>query len=96
MRTTFFRDEDFSLEYNEWNNIWFIHCEVSNWTKTSFKKGLSVFRAMHKEALEKGITGLMTITPNPKFCKLLAGEYVGNVVDQQSNQYEVYKWELIR
>lgn len=95
MRTVFYRDDDFTLEYNVWNNIWFIHCDVWNWSVKSLKKGLRVFRSMHKEALEQHATGLMTITPNPKFCQLLAGEFVGKVYDQQQKEYEVYKWELI-
>ena len=90
----FYQDDDFKLEYQDWNNIWFIHCIVSNWNLKSFKKGLRVFREMHKQALEQKVKGLMTISPNPKFCQLLAGIFVGKV-QKDGLEYEVYKWDLI-
>lgn len=96
MKTTFYRDETFSLEYTLFENIWFIHCEVSDWKPSSLKRGLRVFRKMHEEAARQGIYYLMSITPNPRFCELLAGKFIKKVKSVDGKEYEVYKWELIQ
>lgn len=93
MRVTFYEDEDFILQYKEAYGEVFLHCEVTSWKPSSFKKGLRVFGALLNKMEERGRTRLVTVTPNPKFVQLLGGEYIGDK-EQDGIHYEVYQWVL--
>lgn len=93
MKYIYYKDDDFSLEYEIHDDKLFLHCDVSSWRLSSFKKGLSVFNSFLEEAKSFQIEGVYTLTPNPKFAELLAGKFVKNITIDEK-EVKVYKWEL--
>ena len=93
MRKTYYKDEDFHLQYVEKYDEVFIHCDVFNWKISSLRKGIRVFAKMLNEFEGKGVPHLVTVTPNPKFVQLLGGQFVSTYVDD-GKEYEVYQWVL--
>jgi hypothetical protein len=91
---TYYKDEDFILEYQVFERQMNLHCIVNNWNKTSLRKGYSVFKTLQEEARDTGvIDNLFTITPNPKFAKLFGGEKVSEI-NYNDIKHEVIVWVL--
>jgi Ni,Fe-hydrogenase III small subunit len=96
MKNTFYKDENFCLQWEYWkDDKVLIHCTVAGWKLSSFKKGLQVFGAMQDFLVKEGFTEMWTCTPNPRFVKLLGGRYVSEGI-YENKEYEVYKWDLIQ
>lgn len=96
MRNTFFEDEDFKLQWDDWKEEKvLIHCEVFNWKLSSFKKGITIFATLQEEMLKKDIKELWTFTPNPKFAALLGGKFIYKG-EYLGTEFEVFKWDLIQ
>lgn len=91
MKTVYYEDEDFTLQFNEDKGAILIHCEVFNWKLSSLKRGYRVFAEMVEDFSSKGVTHFYSVTPNPRFCELLGGKKLEGFSE---NGYEVYIWEL--
>lgn len=93
MRIVAYEDDTFKLEYERKRGDMFIHCNVFDWTLSSFKRGKKVFEEFKKKRLEEGVEVFYTISPNPKFCVLLGGELIG-YLQKRNKRYEVFRWVL--
>lgn len=92
-KLTYFENPAFIMEAEFVDKFAYIHLEVSKWTVSVAKSIYSVFKTFLEECRESGITAVYTLSPNPKFCQMYAGQHVG-FVKVDSKEYEVYKWDL--
>lgn len=92
-RNTYYKDSDFTLEYEVYEGTLLLHCEVNNWTPSVLRRGYSIFADLVENAIKKGYDKLMTVTPNPHFAKMFNGETV-RVVYYLGKEYEVIEWDL--
>ena len=92
-KTTYYSDENFNLEYEEYEDVRFIHSHVENWKLSVFKQALSVLNTFLAECKEAGVKAVLTVSPNPRWCELFGGYYV-NDIRVDGKEYGVYKWEL--
>lgn len=93
MRNIYYQDDSFCFAWSEFAGDIFIHCDVYSWKPSVYKRGLSVFNTFLKDFSDKGIHTIYTVTPNPKFAELMAGEkLVDTIID--GKEYEVFKWVL--
>lgn len=93
MRELFYEDETFKLEYIFKYDEVFIHCIVTDWKLSSFKKGLQVFGQLMNFLDGKGFKRILTVTPNPRFARLLGGKFIEKRI-HEGKEYEVYQWVL--
>lgn len=93
MRITYYKDEDFHLEYVKKYNEVFLHCTVFNWKLSSLRKGFKVFGRMMNEFANSGVSRLVTVTPNPKFVQMMGGQFLHKHYED-NKEYEVYQWVL--
>lgn len=96
MRHTFFKNENFHLEYEEVEfepSIIGIHCSVTNWKLSSLKEVIKIFAKMQNHFSEKGVIQFITLSLNPKFCLVLGGKRIGTV-ETNGTTYEVFTWAL--
>jgi hypothetical protein len=98
MRSTFYEDEDFKLDIDELilpdlGKCLYVHCDVYTWKLSVLKKLYRVASDVdnYKDAL--GYDNIITISPNPKFAKLLGGYSIMEMKIDGIN-YEMIKWEL--
>ena len=89
----YYEDENFVLAYEIKNGMIAVHCDVSNFKLSALRKGYEVFANFLNFASAKGFKIVCTLTPNPKFAKLLGGESVGKFTHEEK-EYEVVIWEL--
>lgn len=92
-RNSYYKDDNFSLEYEVFNGCLLLHCEVKTWNASVLRRCYSVFSDLQKNAFLKGYEKLITVTPNPKFAKLFNGTMV-NEVEYGGEKYEVIEWDL--
>lgn len=93
MRNLLYKDEDFTVEWEEMEDCLFLHCEVKYWKLSAFRRMYKVFAELQDVARQKGFSSLATITPNPRFAKLFGGETVSTLT-KEGIEYEVVVWEL--
>jgi hypothetical protein len=94
MKNTFYKDENFCLQWEYWKeDKVLLHCTVDNWNLSVFKKGLQVFGELQDLLVKENVFEIWTFTPNPKFARLLGGKYVSEGI-YENKEYEVYKWDL--
>lgn len=93
LKQTYFKNEDYHLEYQVVGLCANIHCTVYNWKPSALKHGYNIFGKMLNEFADKGLEYVITISPNPRFCELMGGE-LSHTVDYNGEVYGVYKWEL--
>lgn len=92
-RKIYYRDEDFSLEYELSEGGLLLHCNVNRFTPSVVRNGVSVFAFMLDEAQAAGVEKVYTVTPNPKFAKMFGGTKV-NEFSYFGKEYEVIEWDL--
>ena len=92
-RKVYYRDEDFSLEFEKFGGDLLIHCEVTKFSISVAKQGILVFGMMLNEAMAGGFERVFTVTPNPKFARMFGGTTV-NTVNYLGKEYEVIEWDL--
>lgn len=84
----FTETEDYKIEWHDAQGECHVHCLVYNW-KPSILKKLYVEYAKLKSFLGSiGYEYFCSVTPNPKFCELFGGEFLGYY-----NGKEVMIWE---
>lgn len=87
--------DDFALraEVDEYEQI-LLHCEVSNWSKSVAKRYKAVTKDLKEALYLEGFEKAYTITPNPKFAKLIDGWEHLSDLEYQGEKLEVIVWEL--
>jgi len=93
LKTVFFESEDYKLEIEPFADMVFLHCVVHRWTVSSLKHGYAKFGELMNQMAQQGYPKLITITPNPKFAQLFAGDVVDKFSYNNEN-YEVVEWDL--
>lgn len=92
-RKVYYRDNDFSLEFEPFGGDLLLHCTVKRFTPAVAKQGILVFGMFLNEAMAGGFERVFTVTPNPKFAKMFGGVPV-NTVSYIEKEYEVIEWDL--
>lgn len=93
-RTVYYKDENFTFEFERINEYVLIHCECWNWKVSVAKKMYEVFHTFLEEIKQTEETiKVMTISPNPKFCMMFGGKAISTIVDFKGNNHEVIVWE---
>jgi len=87
--------EDFAFraEVDEYAQV-NLHMEVSNWNKSVAKQVKKLFKDVKEGFRLEGFSHLYTITPNPKFAKLLDGWEDRGGLDVDGKPHQVIVWEL--
>lgn len=93
MRETYYEDSSFLFQYRILEGVVFLHCTVFEWKLSTLKKQISILSEFLNVMKKKGFDAVYTITPNPRFARLLGGEYIGDY-SEEDFEYEVFKWEL--
>jgi len=93
LKQTIYQDSDVHFEVEDLGVWAFLHCEVQHWSPSVFKRSIRVFAQFLNEAAQKGYEKIVTISPNPKFCKVFGGTFE-SAFTQNGITYEVIKWEL--
>lgn len=85
--------EDFISHAEYAGGFLFLHCEVKIWNKSTLKKIKEGIKYIKLSALERGYDKpLFTYTKNPRWVKLIGGEYANTFYDE-GEKYEVFKWD---
>lgn len=97
-RKVFYKDDDFVIETEEYvdsflGRVLLLHCVVSYWKPSALRRGYSVFTDLQDWAEDNKYTCLMTVTPNPRFAKLMGGETL-RYLEHDNVKYEVIVWDL--
>lgn len=88
-------DEDIEMraEIDEFMQV-LIHMDVRTWNRRVLKKAKGLCADASEALRLEGFTTAYTITPNPRFVKLVCGgEYVSSLT-HDGIDYEVIVWEL--
>lgn len=93
MRETYYEDSSFIFQYRILSGIVFLHCNVFDWKLSTLKKQIKVLSEFLNEMQRKGFDAVYTITPNPRFARLLGGEYISDY-SEEDFEYEVFRWVL--
>lgn len=92
-KQTYYEDENFVLSYEMDDSLVVVHCDVTDFKLSALKKGYEVFANFMNFVECHGINVIATITPNPKFAKLLGGRWVSTLIHEEK-EYEVLVWDL--
>lgn len=92
-KIVYYQDDDFILEVEQYEGQMLLHCNVSNWTPSSLRRGYRVFASLMHEAESLGFDRLLTVTPNPKFARLFGGSVISEL-DYNDIKHEVIIWDL--
>ena len=97
-RNVFYKDDDFVIETEEYEDavlgrVLLLHCTVSYWKLSALRRGYSVFADLQDWAEDNKYECLMTVTPNPRFAKLMGGTTL-RYLHHDNENYEVIVWEL--
>ena len=94
-RKVFYKDENFSLEYERLIEIVYVHLIVNRFLP-------SVMRKIYREAVrfedqmrQEGVKKITTYTPNPAFAKLFLGDECSKI-EHQGITYVEFVWDLTR
>lgn len=89
-RQVFNETDDYKLEIQMIEHQFHVHCLVYNWKPSVLKELYRQVVKVGQYAFSLGYTEVYSVSPNPKFCKLLGAYSVG----QYRDDYEVMKWDL--
>jgi hypothetical protein len=92
-RKTYYTDSTFTVEYEQVEDIVNLHVNATQFSPSILKRMYTKFVEMEEFFKQQGIVRMMTITPNPKFCKLFGGTTLGTIV-YENKEHEVIIWEL--
>lgn len=92
-RKVYYRDENFSLEFEWFGGDILLHCTVNKFSVEIVKQGYIVFGMMLNECKDAGVNRVFTVTPNPKFSRMFGGVKV-NELEYLEKKYEVIEWDL--
>lgn len=88
-------DEDIEIraEVDEHMQV-LLHMDVNNWSKKVRGKAKRLASDTLEALRLEGFTTAYTITPNPKFVKLICGGTAMSTIEYEGKTYEVITWEL--
>jgi hypothetical protein len=88
-------DEDIEIraEVDEFTQV-LLHMEVFNWNKSVARKAKMLSTDTLEALRLEGFTIAYTITPNPKFVKLICGGELISSLTHDNIKYEVITWDL--
>lgn len=93
LRKVFYRDETFSLEYEEMGEEALIHMYVYSFTHNTVKKWYYETERLKDHLVANGFVTAFTVTPNPRFVKLFNGKHQSGIT-YDGQKYEVVTWDL--
>ncbi len=88
-----YQDEDFIISFDMLNGVPSLHCEVFKWTPKTLRRGLRVFAELEKQFKERGFNTLISLSPNPEFCRMLGAKSKGKFL-YNDKEHEVMVWVL--
>lgn len=86
-RQTFKKTSRYHIEWEILGDQCHVHCTVENWSKSVLARGYVEFVRLSEFIGDMGYDCFYSITPNPKFCELYGGQYIG-----EQNGKEVMMW----
>lgn len=92
-RKIFYKDETFSLEFDDLGEEALIHMYVNSYTHKSVRKWYLETERLREYLIANGFTRAFTVTPNPRFVKLFNGEHTASF-EHEGKLYEVVVWDL--
>lgn len=87
--------EDFSMwvQIDEWFQVR-VHLDVTAWSTKVAKEIKSIWKEA-KEALRlEGFSTLYTLTPNPKFVKMMGGGEVRDLLSFNGKEHTLVVWDI--
>ena len=69
LRLTLFQTDDIHTELEIYNDVPYLHCTVTNWSKSKYKEFLNYWYLTEVELERKGIDYLFCVSPNSKVTK---------------------------
>ena len=91
-RVTIYEDEDFRVQGEVMEDLFYMHVDVSNYNRSVRKKMNSVWVDIQEEVWMNGWDHIFSYNTNSKFAKLFEWEEVAKV----DGAGEVYAWALKR
>jgi len=88
-------DEDIEIraEVDEFMQV-LLHMDVNTWNRAVRKKAKQLASDTLEALRLEGFTTAYTVTPNPKFVKLICGGTCMSSVVYEETTYEVITWDL--
>lgn len=91
LRKTIYQDEDVHFEVEEIDCWLVLHCTVEHWSPSKYKKFIKVFAQFYNQAKSAGYEGMISFSPNPKYCQLFGGKLMGQI-EYEGQIVEVVQW----
>ena len=92
---TYIKTEDYKIAIEQKEDIFFLHCEVSNFSPSTMKQIQFDFYNILEVFLEAGVDTLYAYTPDVKFCQsLLPCEVIGEI-ELSDEEYAIVEWDII-
>jgi len=93
-RLLFYYDPDFQVEFEPFDDTTAnLHVTARNFSSSVLKRMYLVYAALEDYLGTHGYKKMITITPNPKFCKLFGGTTI-NTIQYNGKEHEVIEWVL--
>lgn len=89
-RITIYEDEDFRVQGEVMEDLFYMHVDVSNYSKSVRKKMNSVWSDIQEEVWMNGWEHIFSYNTNIKFAKMFGWKEVAKV----DGAGEVYAWAL--
>ena len=87
VKQTFKKTKDYHIEWHAIDDQCHVHCIVYTWSKSVLARLYVEFVQLRKFIKDIGYDYFYSISPNPKFCEMFGGEYIG-----EQNGKEVMMW----
>ena len=91
-RVTIYEDEDFRVQGEVMEDLFYMHVDVSNYNRSVRKKMNSVWSDIQEEVWMNGWEHIFSYNTNSKFAKMFGWERIASV----GGAGEVYAWALKR
>lgn len=91
-RNTFIKTDSYHIEWEIIGEDCHVHCNVQEFSKSVLKEGYVAFVRLKEFVGGMGYDHMVSISPNPKFCKLFGATSLGIFKEG----YEVMVWETIQ
>lgn len=92
-RKVFYRDDNFSLEYERLLSKVVVHLSVENFSHSVMRKIYREAVRFESEMWNQGVEEIVTFTPNPTFARMLVGEKRSEL-EYEGVIYEEFVWDL--
>lgn len=93
LHNVFYKDETFSLEFDDLGEEALIHMFVNSYTHNSVRKWYLETEKLKAYLISTGFVKAFTVTPNPRFVKLFNGQHTASI-EHEGKIYEVVIWDL--